>query len=125
MAPESGSSSPAIILSSVVLPAPFGPAQADALAVGDLPGDVVEQDAVAEGLGESSRAGSCRWLRQRPARGRRGPTRAQRTDTRCRRGPPWAVGALAVRRAPLCGAENLELYQRQSLGHGSVACGAA
>ena len=27
-------------------------AQADALAIGDLPGDVVEQNAVAEGLGE-------------------------------------------------------------------------
>jgi hypothetical protein len=46
--PASGSSSPASILSRVVLPAPFGPAQADALAVADLPRDVVEQHAVAE-----------------------------------------------------------------------------
>ncbi len=34
------------------------PAEADALAVGDLPGDVVEENAVAERLGEVGRAGS-------------------------------------------------------------------
>ena len=33
---------------------------------------------------------------QRPARGRAGPTELERTDTRCHRGPPWAVGAMAV-----------------------------
>ena len=52
MAPASGSSRPASIRRSVVLPAPFGSAEADAFAIGDLPRDVVEQDAVAERFGE-------------------------------------------------------------------------
>ena len=53
MSPASGSSMPASILSSVVLPAPFGPQRPDALAVVDLPGDGVEEDAIAERLGEA------------------------------------------------------------------------
>ena len=56
-------------------------AQADALAVVDLPADGVEQDAVAERFGESRRAGSTRyralfaegsWRRPREARAERG-----------------------------------------------------
>ena len=50
---ESGSSMPARIFRSVVLPAPLGPHNpTDPVARHNLPGDTVEQDAVSERLGE-------------------------------------------------------------------------
>ena len=51
--PSSGSSKPASILSSVVLPAPFGPGEPDAVALLDVPGHVVQQDALAVSLGQA------------------------------------------------------------------------
>jgi hypothetical protein len=51
-APESGSSKPASILRSVGLAGAVRAAQPDAVAVANLPGDVLEQGPDAEGLGD-------------------------------------------------------------------------
>ena len=63
--------------SSVVLPAPFGPARPTRSPSVDLPGHVVEQDAFAERFGEAGeldQTSSGRALRLAEARARR-PTR--------------------------------------------------
>ena len=45
--------------SSVVLPEPFGPGQADAVPLLDVPGHVLEEDALAVALGEALDVDHC------------------------------------------------------------------